>query len=417
MYQFYQGRSIGDVFRDHQISRNTLAQLMNDIQVMMLSDYEKYNLGEENLLGNDPRCHHIQIDESKLGKRKYNAGRRVEGVWVLGLVEALIPDNIRDRTYQHRDYTTGVIETRYHFKAGKRIFYTVPNRTAATLLPLIYSSCKRGSVIRSDGWRAYRPLHRAPPLPAHVDNGAQDFDAGGLFFRAHQVVNHSQGFTTNDQVLSNPHVSLTPVSGNIHTNIIESLWRDMKIFIAPRYRTEKDCHRKLLEYLWHTANRGHLIEGMNRCLREVYFVPSDSNDTQSEVSFFTEGEDGESAEAQARRNVREEELLENWVAGRRLRDENVDFLSESEDDSDDEDFLPTRAPPSTASVSSADRRASSRLETATGSMDVRRRVGRPARAVDTTTTTTTTSSTPARRGRPPLRGSRGRGRPRTRVPN
>ncbi|KAI9332173.1 hypothetical protein BD770DRAFT_432496 [Pilaira anomala] len=187
----------------------------------------------------------------------------------------------------------------------------------------------------------------------------------------------------------------------------------MKKYIGPRYRTEKDCHRKLLEYLWHTANRGHLIDGMNRFLREVSFISSGHSDNQSEVQFFTEGQDGESAEAQVRRNVREEELLENWVASRRLRDENEAFLSESEDDSDDDDFLPTRAPSSTANVNTTDRRASSRLgNSTTVSSGVRRRVGRPARVVNTTT-----SSTPTRRGRPSLRGSRGRGRPRASAPN
>ncbi len=29
----------------------------------------------------------VEIDESKFGKRKYHRGHRVEGVWVLGMVE------------------------------------------------------------------------------------------------------------------------------------------------------------------------------------------------------------------------------------------------------------------------------------------------------------------------------------------
>lgn len=180
------------------------------------------------------------------------------------MVESLVPENPNHRTYQYTDPITGVTETRYHFEAGNRIFITVPNRTAATLLPLIYKYCKPGTVIRSDGWRAYRELHRQ----AHVDDGQQDFDSedNSLFFRAHQVVNHSQGFTTVDQVTNNPEVSLTPVSGHLHTNIIESLWRDLKMFIRPRYRNADDCPGKILEYLWRYANRGNFIVGMKRCI-------------------------------------------------------------------------------------------------------------------------------------------------------
>ena len=46
----------------------------------------------------------IQVDESKFGRRKYNRGRRIDGHWVLGLIEnnsedfrlIVCPNNIRD---------------------------------------------------------------------------------------------------------------------------------------------------------------------------------------------------------------------------------------------------------------------------------------------------------------------------------
>ena len=40
---------------------------------------------EDTIIGGDGII--VEIDEYKLGKRKYNRGHRVEGVWVLGGVE------------------------------------------------------------------------------------------------------------------------------------------------------------------------------------------------------------------------------------------------------------------------------------------------------------------------------------------
>jgi hypothetical protein len=412
IFKFFQGVKISDVLRDHSISANALSQLLHDCQIIMLSDYESHNLGEEYLLGNDPRCHHIQIDESKLGKRKHERGRRVEGIWVLGLVEALIPEDVNKRTYEYTDVITGVTETRYHFEAGNRIFVTVPNRTAATLLPIIYNFCKPQTVIRSDGWRAYRPLHRNLQVnnrPTHVDDGQLDFDGENnqLFFRAHQVVNHSRGFTTVDQVTSNPEVSLTPVSGHLHTNIIECLWRDLKVFIGPRYRNSKDCPGKLLEYLWRYANKGKFIDGMKRCIREVAVTPGSNDSTELPV-FFTAGQDGEGLEARVRRARREEQMFDQWVNRRRVRDEDPSVLSDSDGDNDnsrDGDYIPSvriaRTSPSAEEYIEAEFnvRRSGRVPAAP-----RRRVGRPVG--------TTRSNTAASPGRPSGRGSRGRGRPR-----
>jgi hypothetical protein len=405
MYQFFQGVRITDVLRNHSICANTLSQLLYDCQVIMLSDYESHNLGEDYLLGNNSRCHHIQIDESKLGKRKHNRGRHVEGIWVLGLVEALVPEDPNRRTYEYIDVVTGITETRYHFEAGNRIFLTVPNRTAATLLPIIYKFCKPRTVIRSDGWRAYRNLHRT----THVDDGQLDFNGENnqLFFRAHQVVNHSQGFTTVDQVTNNPEVSLTPVSGHLHTNIIESLWRDLKVFIGPRYRNSKDCPGKLLEYLWRYANKGSFIIGMRRCIREVEVMPG-TGVNEDGPEFFTAGQDGEDLEAQERRLRREEQMFEQWISRRRARDEDEEVLSDSDGDNDDprdQDYVPasiriSRPLPFGEVPAEVNIRSSGRATNAP-----RRRVGRPSGFASSTTAV-------AGRGRPSGRGSRGRGRPR-----
>ena len=74
----------------------------------------------------------MQLDESCFGKRKYNRGHRVEGVWVLGMVE---------RT------------------AARRVVYLpVPDRSAATLTNIIRKYVKPGSIIYTDCWRGYNNL-------------------------------------------------------------------------------------------------------------------------------------------------------------------------------------------------------------------------------------------------------------------
>ncbi|EFX60123.1 hypothetical protein DAPPUDRAFT_19746, partial [Daphnia pulex] len=70
----------------------------------------------------------VEIDESKFGKRKYNRGKRVDGVWVFGGVER---------------------------ETGKCFLVVVQNRTATTLLAVIKEWIKPGTTIISDCWKSY----------------------------------------------------------------------------------------------------------------------------------------------------------------------------------------------------------------------------------------------------------------------
>jgi hypothetical protein len=242
---------------------------------MQASDYDRHELG--NLLGGDPRYDHIQIDESKFGKRKHHRGRRVEGVWVFGLVEALVPINPNNRYYRYINVRLGIDEIRPRFEAGRKFFITVPDRTAATLLPIIYARCARGSVIRSNGWKAYSSLHPRAQFGANgvpLDN-TLDYQNGDFHFRSHQVVNHRIDFATLDQVAGNAVTSSTPNSGLIHTNMIESMWRPLKASIPPAHRTMKAMPAKLVSYLWHDLNKRNLEESMIWCLRTVTFLYND----------------------------------------------------------------------------------------------------------------------------------------------
>ena len=73
----------------------------------------------------------VEVDESKFGKRKYNKGRRVDGVWVFGGIDR--------RT---------------------REFFLIPvkDRTADTLIPLIKQYIRPGTTIMTDCWKSYSTL-------------------------------------------------------------------------------------------------------------------------------------------------------------------------------------------------------------------------------------------------------------------
>ena len=90
----------------------------------------------------------VEIDESKFGKRKYNKGRYVEGHWVFGGIE--------------RD-------------SKDAFMVEVPNRTAATLLPIIQRYVRPGSIVMSDEWKAYCMISSSLNM-------------------SHQTVNHSIQF-------------------------------------------------------------------------------------------------------------------------------------------------------------------------------------------------------------------------------
>ena len=124
----------------------------------------------------------VEIDEAKIGKRKYNKGRLVTGQWVFGGIE--------------RETKSLFIEP-------------VPNRSSKTLLRVIQKWIKPDSTILSDCWKSYNCLYK---------KGFQHF-----------TVNHKMNF-------------VDPDSG-AHTQNIERCWRETRANI-PRYGTRKEHHKK-----------------------------------------------------------------------------------------------------------------------------------------------------------------------------
>jgi hypothetical protein len=89
----------------------------------------------------------VEVDESKLAKRKYNRGHTVEGAWVFGGVE---------RTPERKIFLVEVAD-----------------RTSETLLEIMSSHIRAGSIVYSDMWNGYSSIEKILGL-------------------RHEVINHSE---------------------------------------------------------------------------------------------------------------------------------------------------------------------------------------------------------------------------------
>jgi transposase-like protein len=152
----------------------------------------------------------VEVDESKFGKRKYNRGHRVEGVWVVGGIE-----RTEDR---------------------KVFVIKVDSRDAQTLLGVLQRFVRPGSIIYSDMWRGYARITEELEME-------------------HHCVNHSVEFVTAD---------------GVHTNTIEATWCGMKIMIPKRNRTSEIVDH-LWEYVWRKLHKDSLWDSFIGALRDVAY--------------------------------------------------------------------------------------------------------------------------------------------------
>ena len=135
----------------------------------------------------------VQIDESKIGKRKYNKGHRVEGQRVFGGIEE---------------------DSRNSF------IIAVDKRDETTLMPLIKYWIKSGTKIVSDCWKAYSKIE---------ENGYK-----------HEEVNHWKEYLNKD---------------GFHMNKIEGHWRQMKASLPTHGRRKFHYHYYLAGFLWRYKHR------------------------------------------------------------------------------------------------------------------------------------------------------------------
>lgn len=154
----------------------------------------------------------VEIDETKMGKRKHNRGHPVPGVWILGGIE---------RTPK------------------KRVFLVeVPDRTGPTLLKYIKKYINPGSIVHTDLFKSYSKV--TPQL--------------GL---EHKTVNHSLYY-------------VDPIT-KVHTNTIEGFWNALKISIRPRNRVKK-IKKSLRECIWRKTHKDHLWPAFLDALRSTFYT-------------------------------------------------------------------------------------------------------------------------------------------------
>jgi transposase-like protein len=185
-------------------SPNTVADYLNHFRQLIGEMVES----DDTMIGGDGII--VQIDETKMGKRKYHRGHRVDGAWVLVGIE-MTPE--------------------------RRVFAeVVADRAESTLVNVISRHVCSGSTIWTDKWKSYTSLSR-------------------IFDVTHQTVNHSECFKD-------------PVTG-VNTNMVEGTNYAIKRSVAPRNRTIDCLPQHLLEFVWRRKNQHRLWDAFFDALRSV----------------------------------------------------------------------------------------------------------------------------------------------------
>lgn len=205
-YKWLARDSISSTVQQSGISKEIVCDYYQYFRELISNDIE----AEENIIGGEGIV--VELDECKLGKRKYNRGHRVEGVWILGGVE---------RTPERRTF-----------------FVPVHSRDSATIVPIIERYVARGSIVHTDMWRAYSSIE--------IELGM-----------THYTVNHSRNFTD-------------PITG-VHTNTIEGTWNGLKKAIVPRSRVREGIEERLFEFQWRRKNAQNLWNAFINILKDTHF--------------------------------------------------------------------------------------------------------------------------------------------------
>jgi transposase-like protein len=165
-------------------------------------DKQNIKLGEPNQT--------VQIDESLFAKVNRHVGKdlRRKQVWVFGIVDV---------------------------KLNRIFFECVPDRTAKTLLSIIYDHVFPKTIINSDCYSSYNKINRL-----HEETVE------------HDTVNHTYNFVDPES--------------STHTNKIELLWNVGKI----KFKDMRGCYRLYIqsyldEFMWRHNNKVSRHDAFNKC--------------------------------------------------------------------------------------------------------------------------------------------------------
>ncbi|KII61178.1 hypothetical protein RF11_11263 [Thelohanellus kitauei] len=165
-YLFLMGMPVNGLVEATGLSSKTVSDWVKFIRQLLGDpvDFDDTVIGGTDIV--------VEIDETKLGKRKYHRGHRVDGVWVVAGFE---------RTPEKRCFAV-----------------EVDNRDAPTMCRILSEYVRPGSIIHTNTWKAYKN----PCIELGFDQ---------------KTVNHSVTF--KDAVTS------------VHTNTIKGLNNGLKSYI------------------------------------------------------------------------------------------------------------------------------------------------------------------------------------------
>lgn len=188
-------------------SSHTVGKFWADFRQLVGSSIEE----EDVVIGGDGII--VEVDETKLGKRKYNRGHRVEGVWVVVGIE---------RTPQRKCFAI-----------------PVETRDGATLRTIIENHVRPGTHVYTDLWRGYNWIGQESSFN-------------------HGVVNHSKHFKDPDT--------------GVHTNTVEGTNSALKRVIPVRSRVSAGMMEHLEEFIWRRKHENDdLWECFIQAIRDIHY--------------------------------------------------------------------------------------------------------------------------------------------------